>query len=154
MPFCRKCNIEYEEGKKFCKKCGSPLDVQQKINQAEAETQQVPSASSHSDKKVNVQENRFYPLTISAKQKINKYLVLLYFITAGIYFFYLVIFYYRHHDILPKDYLFFIIIMVCGFFLSKRKPSHLAINITFFLLLLFYIIYLIYFICKFIFFPN
>ena len=146
MPFCRKCNLEYEDGKKFCKKCGSPLDVQQKINQAEAETPQVPSASSHSDKKVNIQANRFHPLTINEKQKINKYLVLLYFITGGIYFFYSVIFYYRNRAIFIKDYVFFIIILVCGFLIWKIKPPHLAINITFFLLLLSFIIRFIYFI--------
>ena len=158
MPFCRKCNIEYEEGKKFCKKCGTPLTVQEKINQAEAKTQQARSASSHSDKKVNIQANSLYPRTISAKQKINKYLVLLYFITAGIHFFLAVIFYYRQEPENPRvpfmDFALFTIILICGFFLSKRKPSHLAINITFFLLLLFYIIYLINIICKFVFFSN
>jgi len=146
MPFCRKCNIEYEEGKKFCKKCGSPLDVQQKINQAEAETPQVPPTSSPSDTKDNVQLDKFLPLTTSAKQEINKYLVLLYFITAGIYFFYSVIFYYRQRQIFLTEYVFFIIILVCGFLIEKIKPSHLAINITFFLLLLSFIVRFIYFI--------
>jgi hypothetical protein len=145
MPFCRKCNLEYEEGKKFCKKCGSPLDVQQKINQSEAKTPQVPPASSPSETKDNVQVDSSLPLPTSAKNKINKYLVLLYFITAGIHFFYLVIFYCRGSFEMPlRDFVLFTIILVCGFFLSKQKPSHLAINITFSLLLLFYIVYLIF----------
>lgn len=31
MLICTKCNIEYEEGKKFCKNCGSPLVVKEVI---------------------------------------------------------------------------------------------------------------------------
>ena len=155
LPYCLKCNLEYDQGDKFCNKCGSPLSAQEKFNQAEAKTQQVPSASSPSDTKDKVQVDRSLPLTTSVKQKNNKYLVLLYFITAGIHFLFLVISNCRQQFEMPlKDFVVFTIILVCGFFLSKRKPTHLAINITFFLLLLFYIVYLIYIICKSVFFPN
>ncbi len=44
MLVCKSCNIEYEEGKKFCKHCGDPLvpkvesiSTQKKVNRAEEE---------------------------------------------------------------------------------------------------------------------
>jgi ketosteroid isomerase-like protein len=44
MLVCKNCNIEYEEGKKFCKHCGDPLapkaepmSTQKKVNKAEEE---------------------------------------------------------------------------------------------------------------------
>lgn len=145
LPYCLKCNLEYEEGDKFCKECGSPLTVQEKANQRKAETQQIPSVSARSDTKGDVQVNRFHSLTIREKQKFNKYLVPLYFITAGAYFFFSIIFYYQQgRPIFLTEFVFFTLILVCGFLLWKRKPSHLAINIIFFLLLLSFIIYMIY----------
>ena len=113
LPYCLKCNLEYEKGDKFCKECGSPLAVQEKINQAEAKTQQVPSASSRSDTNGNVQVDRFHPLTKLEKNKINKYLVLLYFITAGAYFFFSIIFYYqRGRPLFLTEFVFFTLILV------------------------------------------
>ena len=152
LPYCMKCNLEYEEGDKFCNKCGSSLCVQEKLNHTGAETQQVPPASSRSDTKGNVQGERFQPPALRAKNKINKYLVLLYFIAAGIYFLFSIMFYYQEHrEVFFWEFVFFTIILVSGFLLSKRKPSHLAINIIFFLLLISYIIYLINILCRYIF---
>ncbi|MBN1807297.1 MAG: zinc ribbon domain-containing protein [Sedimentisphaerales bacterium] len=151
LPYCLKCNLEYEQGDKFCNKCGSPLTIRQKSDQAEAKTQKVPRQSPCANEKGNVWANKFYPLAIIGKQKFNKYLVLLYFIAAGIFFFFSVILYYqRERPIFFSEFVFFTLILASGFFLSKRKTCHLAVNVISSLLLLSYIIYLISFICEYV----
>jgi hypothetical protein len=143
-PYCRKCNIEYEQGDKFCKECGSSLIIQKKSK--EEQTQQVPLDFTHL--KGNVQADKAYPVKIPINKKFNKYLVPPYFIAAAIYFLFSVIFYYQDdRQIFFTEFVFFTVILTCGFLLGKIKTSNLAINIIFSLLLVSYIIYLINIIC-------
>lgn len=40
MKICKKCDLQYDDGKKFCKKCGAPLEAEVKIeSKAEAKKQ-------------------------------------------------------------------------------------------------------------------
>lgn len=141
MPFCRHCNIEYDEGKKFCKKCGTPLTDQKKRGQEEAGTHQIPSESSRISTKESIEMEKSFFRRILEKQKINKYLVILYFITAGLYFIQIILCFLLDFGILFfSHFILFAIIIGSGFLLWKFKPSHWAIHVIFILLLLYSIV--------------
>lgn len=66
MPVCPKCSIQYEEGKKFCKHCGSPL-VAEPTKPPQPPTRRCPTCNTKYEKNEKFCSQCGTPLTSKPK---------------------------------------------------------------------------------------